>query len=216
MRVVTVARRPLDRETPTVAQNVLKHGCGAINIDASRITTSENLNGGAYAEQAQSRHDGAENWRYKRGDADGGGLAGQAFKQPTGRWPANLILVHLPGCVNTGEMHTVESNGHFPTSRGPGSQTSGPSGHTGQDALIERHTRGEAVAVWACAPGCPVAGLDTQSGITKSAVALEVKTSRVKGQFVANAMSIPGVNQHGDTGGASRFFKQVGGRMRAP
>ena len=33
----------------TVAKNVLKHGTGAINVDACRVATMDNLNGGAYA-----------------------------------------------------------------------------------------------------------------------------------------------------------------------
>ena len=171
MKVVHVLRKPCSEST--VAANVLRYGTGALNIDASRVSTSDNLNGGAYAANPTERWDGAENWRYKRGEH---GNAGD-YQQPSGRWPANLVLQHLDGCVQDGT---------------------------------------ETVAAWTCAPGCPVAGLDAQSGVTKSAVALEVKTSRVKGQFVVNAKSIPGVNQHGDTGGASRFFKQVGGAPKPP
>lgn len=77
-----VAMKPLDG---TFAQNALKHGVAGLNIDACRITTDENLNGGAYANNGTDRHDGTENWRYKR---DGG--AGE-YNQPIGRWPANLI-----------------------------------------------------------------------------------------------------------------------------
>ena len=79
---ITVARKPL---AGTVAENVLQHGTGALNIDGCRVTTSDNLNGGAYADNGSDRHDGTTAWRYKR---DGG--AGE-FEQPTGRWPANLI-----------------------------------------------------------------------------------------------------------------------------
>lgn len=79
---ITVARKPL---AGTVAENVLQHGTGALNIDGCRVTTSDNLNGGAYADNGSDRHDGTTAWRYKR---DGG--AGE-FEQTTGRWPANLI-----------------------------------------------------------------------------------------------------------------------------
>lgn len=79
---ITLARKPLEG---TVADNVLKWHTGAINVDACRVGTTENLNGGAYAKDGSERHDGAENWRYKR---EGG--AGE-FQQPQGRWPANLI-----------------------------------------------------------------------------------------------------------------------------
>jgi predicted methyltransferase len=79
---ICVARKPIEG---TVAANVQQHGTGALNIDGGRVETTENLNGGAYAKDGSDRHDGDENWRYKR---EGG--AGE-FVQPQGRWPANVI-----------------------------------------------------------------------------------------------------------------------------
>ncbi len=79
---IIVARKSL---VGTVAQNMAEHGTGAINIDGCRIGTGDSLNGGAYAVGGSDRHDGTENWRYKRT-----GEAG-SFDQPDGRWPANLI-----------------------------------------------------------------------------------------------------------------------------
>ena len=85
-----LARKPLEEKT--VAQNVLKHGTGAINIAESRIPTNENLNGGTYAKNPSPRG-GIDMWTedrksdtqsFKRG---GGG----EYKQPEGRWPAHLI-----------------------------------------------------------------------------------------------------------------------------
>ena len=81
---LTVARKPL---SGNVAQTVLAHGTGALNIDGCRVPTDDNLNGGAYSSAASERHDGADNWRMKRG---GHGNAGD-FSPPAGRWPANLI-----------------------------------------------------------------------------------------------------------------------------
>lgn len=92
MRIIHVLRKPLSEGT--VAANTLKHGTGGLNIDASRISTDDNLNGGAYAENPTERWDGAENWRFKRGEQ---GNAGE-YQQPSGRWPANVILQHLDGC----------------------------------------------------------------------------------------------------------------------
>lgn len=106
---IILARKPL---VGTVAANVLAHGTGALNIDACRIGTTDNLNGGAYksededsyqcidpncpdaatmpyhdhpAPKRKGRHDGTENWRYKHGGAGD-------FQQPQGRWPANVAL----------------------------------------------------------------------------------------------------------------------------
>lgn len=84
MRVISLIRKPISENN--VAANVLKHGCGGINIEATRIETTDNLNGGAYAKNASARHDGTENWRYKRGEV------GVEYTPPTGRWPANVIL----------------------------------------------------------------------------------------------------------------------------
>lgn len=100
---ICLARKPL---IGTVAQNVLEHGTGAINIDGCRVETAENLNGGAYT--GSQRHDGTENWRFKNGggrqpmpgdEREGAALgmfqpgktAGKGYVQPTGRWPANII-----------------------------------------------------------------------------------------------------------------------------
>ena len=100
MIVITVARKPLSEAN--VAANVLKHGCGANNVNACRIATADDLNGGAYSAGGPERHDGAENWRYKRGEQ--GGLAGVGFTQPLGRWPANLILGHRDGCQESASV----------------------------------------------------------------------------------------------------------------
>lgn len=85
--VVTLARKPTHG---TLGGSVLEHGAGALHIEVSRIPTDDDLNGGAYAKRGSERHDGAENWRYKR---QGG--AGE-FKQPRGRWPANVLLSEKP------------------------------------------------------------------------------------------------------------------------
>jgi hypothetical protein len=76
----------------------------------------------------------------------------------------------------------------------------------------------ETVAAWVCVEGCPVAALDAQSGFL---VARGNKTSMGHGpgsgsgvtgwgKGRADAPPRPDLNDGG--GGASRFFKQVGGR----
>lgn len=79
---ITMARKPL---IGTVAANVLAHGTGAINVDASRIATDENLSGGAYAKNGSERTD---EWGAHNGFRRNQGLE---YTQPLGRWPANLI-----------------------------------------------------------------------------------------------------------------------------
>ena len=67
---ITVARKPL---VGTVAANVLEHGTGGLNIDACRVGTDDNLNGGTY------------------GGVFGNGKPTFTKALGTGRWPANLI-----------------------------------------------------------------------------------------------------------------------------
>jgi hypothetical protein len=83
---IVVARKPL---IGTVAENVLQHGTGALNIDGCRVPTDDDLNGGAYAEnggrsESHSLHAGS-------GMNQPGKTVGREFVQPVGRWPANLI-----------------------------------------------------------------------------------------------------------------------------
>ena len=74
----------------------------------------------------------------------------------------------------------------------------------------------ETVAAWVCVEGCPVAALDAQSGVSKPTGGRTVTRSgggnvgsgKVSEKSWSN--NDPGF---GDTGGASRFFKQVGGKV---
>ncbi len=79
---ITVARKPL---IGTVAQNVLEHGTGALNIDASRVVAprgdySTGRKPSEYADKTPVAGMNASRFR---------GSVTDAWKQ--GRWPANLI-----------------------------------------------------------------------------------------------------------------------------
>lgn len=76
---VVVARKPL---TGTVAQTVLEHGTGALNIGACRIAAED-------APEGRLRHGG--------GSAHSASMAGPLSPDvrpasPAGRWPANVVL----------------------------------------------------------------------------------------------------------------------------
>jgi site-specific DNA-methyltransferase (adenine-specific) len=92
--VIVLARRPLEG---TVAKNCLKHGTGALNIDATRVATTDNLNGGAYAVNPTERTVSVLNSREGDENVFRRGGAGE-FVQPEGRWPANTLIQHSPGC----------------------------------------------------------------------------------------------------------------------
>jgi site-specific DNA-methyltransferase (adenine-specific) len=76
-----LARKPL---TGTVADNVLTWGVGALNIDGCRVATDDNLSGGMYSSGNHKWANPSHQWGHKR-------QPGQ-FVQPSGRWPANVIL----------------------------------------------------------------------------------------------------------------------------
>jgi hypothetical protein len=212
VKVVHVLRKPCSEGT--VAANVLRHGTGALNIDATRIGTDDNLGGGAYSGTPRPGSAmGCEGLVGGKGSFLEGGstrLTPSAYQQPTGRWPANLVLQHLDGCVQDG-VRDVRSNGHYPARRPSGSTVSGPSGHKGQEGLTEAHTDGEAVAAWACEEGCPVAALDAQSGVAKPKAARAGKRggSAWQGQEGFGSPDKEGYWPEDCGGGASRFFKQI-------
>ena len=73
---IIVARKPI---VGTVANNVLKHGVGGLNIDGCRIETGDDLNGGGYSGGSPT---GMFDLKHKQPED---------FKQPSGRFPANFI-----------------------------------------------------------------------------------------------------------------------------
>mgnify|MGYP003125956815 CR=1 FL=1 len=79
-----LVRKPL---AGTVAESVLSNGTGALNVDGCRIPTDDNLNGGAYSPQPNGR-----NALFNMG------YSGQEYKQPSGRWPPNMVLTHAAEC----------------------------------------------------------------------------------------------------------------------
>ena len=87
---IVVARKPL---MGTVAENVLAHGTGALNVDGCRIGTEQRINNSSGAP-------GANNYRLQGGDGrnvENAKRYAEASKampptEATGRWPANVIL----------------------------------------------------------------------------------------------------------------------------
>jgi len=76
---IVLARKPL---AGTVAANVLEHGTGAINVDACRVGTADDLNGGAYGADPHAVVSASHGAR-----TNGAGK----YTQPSGRWPANIL-----------------------------------------------------------------------------------------------------------------------------
>lgn len=88
---IVVARKPL---IGTVVANIEKYGTGAINIDGCRVSTGDDLNGGAYGRNGLSRRQdlpGIDRTDTEAGMFAPGKSVNESFVQPEGRWPANLI-----------------------------------------------------------------------------------------------------------------------------
>ena len=205
MRVVHVLRKPLAEAS--VAGNVLKHGCGAVNIDRCRIRTTDNTTRPSYGTALGLMNDDA--WE-AHDLAETGGHVG-------GRWPANLILEHQPGCRKVGERK-VRTHWGQPTERdtsrpgydGGWVKSNRPIGYADEDGL-------ETIDEWDCEPGCPVAEIGFQSGRSASPTTSRPKTTGTDFGLVNDDGWQPSgctIYGYGDEGGASRFFKRVGGSRR--
>ncbi len=191
-----LVRKPCSEKT--VAANVLLHGTGGINIDASRIDPSPGdvIGDGLGRKNGQIYSDYNE---YKKGDG---------FKVLSGgRFPANLIFSHNEDCVEVGTKK-VKGTGNW-TGKQDGSamwhRVPGP-GYECKDNNPEAEDGTETVSAWECSEGCPVAELDRQSGECKSAGNYKnVLTAKTGG----NGMFAGGEVQNkyaNESGGASRFF----------
>jgi site-specific DNA-methyltransferase (adenine-specific) len=183
---ILVARKPLSEKN--VALNVLKHGTGAINIDASRIGTDEVItNNSRSAVAAISKGKFGDSAAQETHQTDG---------QKIGRYPSNVLFQHADECVLLGEVEDSYVINKTEDWTGFGEVERPDYKSSGQTAKI---------GIYECVEGCPVAELDAQSGITKSSSATfkaeayeerETSTPFTRGDFVGR----------GDSGGASRFF----------
>lgn len=193
---IVLARKPLQKGL-SISENVLKWGTGVINIDGCRISTAENLNGGAYSGGERSEGDWKENSGFKNDKL-------QEYSQPSGRFPANVILTHHEECqckglkkVKTGrDIEEKGSGGIWDKSSGlPVGRQYGD--ENGEDDIED----------WECHEDCPIRIMDTQSGLLKSGKA-EIGTGRegnfTNGIYGAKASKI--ASCYADSGGASRFF----------
>jgi hypothetical protein len=153
---IILARKPLSEKT--VAANVLKHGTGAMNVDACRVGSADKL-----VRPFIQRDDN---------EVFGKGLGAGVQEEPSGRWPPNILLTHSADCVPIGTQKVRNSSGSIKGDE--------PSAVT--DAVYAERESGcpgrrtgdadgmETVEKWECAEDCPVAGMDGQSGISKSTV----------------------------------------------
>lgn len=206
MKCIHVLRKPCSE--PTVAANVLRWGTGALNIEATRIGTI----GGSNQPSGMDRLNEAN---ARAGYRPNTYTKGAPSVPPTGgRWPANLVLQHLEECVQDGFKKVrsgvaVRENGRIGWVDRNGETSPPPlpnAGYSDPDGT-------ETVTAWTCAEGCPVAGLDAQSGVLHCRGNINQSTS---GGASGASYQMPSVADDHHLrpelkvpGGASRFFKQL-------
>lgn len=88
---IYMGQKPFSEETGT--ENVLRHGTGALNIEACRVGGDEQLRAGAGRLWSHGRDGEASSVRryQDRGGTNFAPLPGPRGGAPEGRWPANLI-----------------------------------------------------------------------------------------------------------------------------
>lgn len=212
MIVITVARKPV---VGTVANTITTFGTSGLDIDACRIGAFQNTtpNGSNRFHVMNAIH-GYRPRSYF-----------QPEKAPTGergRWPANVILEHRSGCQLTGTARVAATSiGNPKGAKRRDSPYSSVGGYYTPGEIIKVTGYGDAegmenVDTWICVEGCPVSSLDSQSGVTLSTGGQWMKSQVGKssvGFGYAHSGKQRGDNLggFGDVGGASRYFKAIGG-----
>jgi DNA modification methylase len=187
---VLMFRKPLSE--PTIAQNVLVHGCGGLNIDATRIGTQD------YTGRPSGQSVNAYEWSKKPNPMYGQITGGN----PQGRWPSNTLFSHTLLCRQTGVKRVW---GNTPVGH-KGNSTINDYGKYNHRSEVTHGTE-ETVDAWECSEFCPVRILGEQSGVRSSRPGL-IKKRGESDLFGKWGQCGDGVKYQDDTGTAARYFAQ--------
>ncbi len=159
---IVVARKPLSEKS--VAANVLRWNCGALNIDQCRVGTNEQER--AIIDNRSGRVDPAKAGNKFLSSLEGNRDGDRFTSHAQGRWPSNTILSHAPSCQRVGTKRVRGSHDGV----GQSSSSMGyHGGGAGADRAAYTNPDGlETVEEWRCVEGCAVAEMDAQSGTLKS------------------------------------------------
>lgn len=194
-----LVRKPCSEKT--VAANVLKHGVGGINIDASRIGCEPfGTTMGKNALQTGNR------LLVDETSGSRTGLNHDWKSNPQGRFPANLVLSHNSDCIQTGTKTVKAAGGDINSVAGTQRQSMGAMPDERNFKAYGNGDGTETVAEWQCSDGCAVKALDEQSGELGKSVGGNSKNinNKIYGKYADKADKKP--CGFGDSGGASRFF----------
>jgi DNA modification methylase len=206
---ILVFRKPLEG---TLVKNVMTHGTGGLNIDATRVRH-------ASKEDFEAHKKGVDAIREKGGSRDkswknASDLSGANEVTASGRWPSNLLLQHSASCRKVGTQEIA------PHPQGPDrfqKTTGGKFSEAYGNQLAS--DKPEVMPVWECADGCPVQALDEQSGDRPSTLTGRADPNgshQHPGREMHPNSAFLGERTHlsrvyADAGGASRFFTQIQG-----
>jgi len=197
---IILVRKPLEKKL-SVAKNVMKHGVGAINIDASRVSYEKDSDNPATNPLYRAEND------YKKPQDNGkttsentGFTNSQNPVEPQGRFPANVLISHHPECKETGlttetyQVNVLEGGAsHFGQQKQPD--------YKGHKVEVQTKT-------YECHEDCPVSELDRQAPKAGNGHKAKSKVSGY-GKFGGGTQTYEGAGEKLDgAGGASRFFHQ--------
>ena len=183
------------RGNKTFAQLATEFGTGALNIDGSRIGTSEDRG------RPQGKDIRGGSWADAGSDKPSDMISDS---HPLGRWPANFILSHSENCVKVGEFE-VEGR-----TINRWQEEMKPFGGGAGEEYESEQLPPETVERWACVPQCSVRMLDDQAGELSSGLMKAGQQRQAslglggyQGGFPNEATD---KDTYADTGGPSRFF----------
>jgi DNA modification methylase len=190
---ILMFRKPVAEKT--VVDQVLKTGTGAINIGGCRIGVSSN---DPNHRPATTETTDAASSMF--------GINSQRRGEISGRWPANLILVHGDRCkiIGTKKVKAPLIN-RFEDGMKPWGDGAG---HGFTSTRTGDENGEEEIPVYECMEGCPAKLLDAQSGISVSRPDLRNEGSMDTRNGNKNWRYKRQPSMVSDAGGASRFFAQ--------
>ncbi len=151
-----LARKPIREKS--IAAQVLATGTGAINVDGCRVGNRQ---------QTVTRGGNPDREAYGKFAHDD---KVQGFTYDGGRWPPNVLLVHLPGCAPAGTTRVKGSSGWSESGSKAGQNRAMSGANTERAPKPDAHTDAdgfETIATWNCVNGCLVAELGRQGGESK-------------------------------------------------
>ena len=172
---IVLARKPLDG---TVANNVLVHGVGGINIDGCRVEAQDTFGGGTKGTSgfaAGYEHDG---W-----------VAGSSL----GRFPANFIH---DGSDEVVELFSDSKGGAYPAKRGQAVNTSFASGQETEGGFRSMGDSGSAARFFYCAKANKKDRNEGLDGFAEKREADRIISDGVGGENPRNRSNTPKLNHH--------------------